>query len=126
MELGAAVRYAALAHGADIAMRLRPDLKPGDGVTSSSESDRYEELLVNPAILLLTQRRGEIDCGGLSHIIVGYGNFHQIVVPLNSGHLSVAIDKNADPTAFIAPLRRLIEIVGRAPGAANSDILKSA
>src|SRR5262245_58396961 len=101
MELGAAVRYAALAHGADIAMRLRPDLKPGDGVTSSSETDRYEELLVNPAILLLTQRRGEIDCGGLSHIIVGYGNFHQIVLPLVGGHLSVAIDKNADPTAFI-------------------------
>ena len=85
MELGAAVRYAALAHGADIATRLRPDLKPGDGVTSSSETDRYEELLVNPAILLLTQRRGELERGGLSHIIVGYGNFHQIVVPLNSG-----------------------------------------
>jgi len=108
MTLGAAVRYAALAHGADITTRLRPDLREGDGVTSSGESDRYEELLGNPAILLLTTRRGEIDCGGLDHIIVGYGNFHQLIVPIEDGHLSVAIERNAEPRAFIAPVHRLI------------------
>ena len=112
MTLGAAVRYAALAHGADITTRLRPDLREGDGVTSSGESDRYEELLVNPAILLLTTRRGEIDCGGLDHIIVGYGNFHQLIVPIEDGHLSVAIERNADPRAFIAPVHRLIAEYG--------------
>ena len=33
MALGAAVRYVALAHGADITIRLRPDLREGDGDT---------------------------------------------------------------------------------------------
>jgi len=31
---------------------------------SDSESDRYEELLVNPTPLLLAKQRGKIDCGG--------------------------------------------------------------
>src|SRR5512134_1623931 len=114
MALGAAVRYAALAHGPDITIRLRPGLREGDGVTSSGETDRYEELLVNPAILLLTTRRGEIDCGGLDHIIVGYANFHQLIMPIENGHLSVAIERNADPRAFIAPVRRLITEYGAA------------
>ena len=67
---------------------------------------------MNPAILLLTTRRGEIDCGGLDHIIVGYGNFHQLIVPIEDGHLSVAIERNADPRAFIAPVHRLIAEYG--------------
>src|SRR5262245_8752641 len=109
MALGAAIRYAALARGADIVTRLRPDLKPGDGTTSSGESDRYEELLVNPAVLLLTQRRGEIDCGGLDHVVISYGNFHQLVIPLSDGHLSVANERTADPQSFVAPIRRLFD-----------------
>src|SRR5262245_18850693 len=109
MALGAAIRYAALDHDADIVTRLRPDLKPGDGTTSSGESDHYEELLVNPAVLLLTQRRGDIDCGGLDHVVISYGNFHQLVIPLDGGHLSVAIERTADPQGFVAPIRRLLQ-----------------
>jgi hypothetical protein len=109
MALGAAVRYAALAHGAETVTRLRPDLKAGDGTTSSSESDRYEELLVNPAVLLLTRRRGEIDCGGLDHVVISYGNFHQLVIPLDEGHLSVALERTADPQSFVAPIRRILD-----------------
>ncbi len=126
MALGAAVRYAALAHGPDITIRLRPDLHEGDGVTSSGESDRYEELLVNPAILLLTTRRGEIDCGGLDHIIVGYGNFHQLIVPIEDGHLSVAIERNADPRTFIAPVHRLIAEYGADDLGAEAEFRLSA
>jgi len=126
MALGAAIRYAALAHGAEITIRLRPDLRQGDGVTSSGETDRYEELLVNPAILLLTTRRGEIDCGGLDHIIVGYGNFHQLIMPIEDGHLSVAIERNADPRAFIAPVRRLIAEYGAGDLGAETEFRLSA
>ena len=126
MALGAAVRYAALAHGADIVTRLRPDLRADDGTTSSSETDRYEEMLVNPAILLLTKRRGEIDCGGLDHIIVGYGNFHQLIMPIEDGHLSVAIERNADPRAFIAPVRRLIAEHGAGDLGAETEFRLSA
>ena len=64
---------------------------------SDSESDRYEELLVNPTLLLLAKQRGDIDCGGLRFLIVSYGNFYQYVRPYREGHISVCIEKDADP-----------------------------
>jgi hypothetical protein len=42
---------------------------------SASVSDRYEELILNPAVLGLTRERGRIDCGGLEFVLVRYGNF---------------------------------------------------
>lgn len=63
---------------------------------SAAESDRYEELLVNPSLLKLASQRGDIDCGGLRFIIVGYGNFFQLVHEINGGHISVCIEKSAD------------------------------
>ncbi|PWU04305.1 MAG: hypothetical protein C5B52_01725 [Bacteroidetes bacterium] len=64
--------------------------------TSSSESDKYEELIVNPTLLKLVTQRGNIDCGGLDYVIIKYGSFFQFVVPINNGHLSVGIEPNAD------------------------------
>lgn len=91
------VRYVAVANGQDIELRQRPGLSGA----SSSESDRFEELLVNPALVLLTRQRGNIDCGGLRYIIVRYGQFFQIVVPrTGGGHVSVAIEPDADPTTI--------------------------
>ena len=87
------IRYVAAAHGEQLKMRSRPDLHNA----SSSDSDRYEELLVNPALLMLTSQRGNIDCGGLQYLIVGYGHFQQMVVPMAAGHLSVAFELGSNP-----------------------------
>jgi hypothetical protein len=67
-----AVRYVALGRGQDVELRERPGLSD----TSSSESDRYEELLVNPTLVTLARQRGEIDCGGLDYLVVAYGRDH--------------------------------------------------
>jgi hypothetical protein len=61
-----AVRYVALARGQDIRLRERSGLADA----SSSESDRYEELLVNPTLLTLARRSGDIDCGRLDYLVV--------------------------------------------------------
>ena len=87
------IRYVALARGQQVQMRSRPDLRNA----SSSDSDLYEELLVNPALLVLTTQRGNIDCGGLRYLIVGYGHFQQLVVPRAAGHLSVAFELGSNP-----------------------------
>ena len=63
---------------------------------SSHETDKYEELLVNPTLLKLTTQRGNIDCGGLDFLIVSYGNFYQLVKSTKNGHISICIDKKAD------------------------------
>jgi len=76
---------------------------------SSSESDRYEELLVNPTLLKLASQRGNIDCGGLDYILVRYGNFFQFVLPESWGHVSVCIEKNSDPIAIGLKIGSLLE-----------------
>jgi len=95
-----AIRYVAHAAGQQVELRSRPDLDNA----STSESDRYEELLVNPTLLTLARQRGDIDCGGLRYLVVGYGNFSQLVVPLARGHLSVAFELGAHPADHVAAI----------------------
>ena len=91
------IRYVAVAHGQQVQMRSRPDLRDA----SSSDSDLYEELLVNPTLLTLATQRGNIDCGGLRYLIIGYGHFHQLVVPAARGHVSVAFELGANPVDYL-------------------------
>ena len=91
------IRYVAAAHGQEVQMRSRPDLDNA----SSSDSDLYEELLVNPTLLTLATQRGNIDCGGLRYLIVGYGHFHQLVIPRPAGHVSIAFELGANPADYL-------------------------
>jgi hypothetical protein len=103
--LSEAVRYVAVARGQDVRLQERSGLADA----SSSESDRYEELLVNPTLITLARQRGEIDCGGLDYLIVAYGSFFQIVMPLpDGGHVSVAVERSAIPTELVEPLREIV------------------
>jgi hypothetical protein len=94
--LGEHVRYVAFGDGQHISMAQR------DGVAGASaeESDFFEELLVNPALLTLARQRGELDCGGLRHLVVAYGNFNQVILPMpdGSGHVSVCVELGTDPS----------------------------
>jgi hypothetical protein len=108
--LGPHIRYVAFGAGQKVMTAQREDLAEA----SSGESDFFEELLVNPALLTLARQRGELDCGGLRHLIVGYGNFNQVVVPLpdGSGHVSVAVELGADPSEVAAQVSELIKRSG--------------
>jgi hypothetical protein len=99
-----AIRYVAVGRGQDVELRERGDLANA----SSGESDRYEELLVNPTLITLARQRGDIDCGGLDYLVVAYGNFFQLVLPIEGGHVSVAIERSHSPTELVAPIRRAI------------------
>lgn len=88
------IRYVALYTDKDLMFRQRQK-KPD---SSSAETDRYEELLVNPALLNLARQRGNLDCGGLRFLIVGYGNFYQLIKEIKEGHLSICLNKNSDIT----------------------------
>ena len=91
------IRYVAVAHGQEVQMRSRADLLNA----SSADSDRYEELLVNPAMLTLATQRGNIDCGGLRYLIIGYGHFHALVIPKAIGHVAVAFDLDSNPAEHL-------------------------
>src|SRR3954464_8316196 len=77
--------------------------------TSSSESDKYEELIVNPTLLKLVTQRGNIDCGGAEYVIIRYGSFYQFVMPINNGHVSVGIELNSDLMEIVAGIRNLLK-----------------
>jgi hypothetical protein len=98
------VRYVAIYLNAQLVTRAHSQL-PG---ASSSESDRYEELIVNPTLLTLLHQRGNIDCGGFHFVLIRYGHFFQFIQPLPSGHVSVAIEPSIDPLALIQDLQRRI------------------
>jgi hypothetical protein len=100
MALSPGVRYAAVSRGGAARSRQRSGLAHASG----SESDRYEELLVNPTLVTLLRQRGEIDCGGLDYVLVRYGHFFQLVVPVSGGHVSVAIEPEGDVLKLAASL----------------------
>jgi len=82
--------------------------RPGIENTSSSESDKYEELIVNPTLLKLVTQRGNIDCGGARFVIIRYGSFYEFVMPLKNGHLSVGIESNSELMKIIEKIQDLL------------------
>jgi hypothetical protein len=104
--LGPHVRYVAFGSGQEVDTRERADIPDA----SSSESDFFEELLVNPTLLALARQRGELDCGGLRYLIVAYGSFNVIVMPLNGGHVTVGVALDADPVATAAQVAALVAV----------------
>ena len=105
-ELSDAVRYVAIYKNG----QLESKSKSSTAGASSSESDRYEELLVNPTLLKLASQRGNIDCGGMEYVLVRYGNFFQFVLPVPWGHVSVCIQMNADPIEIGGRIKALARL----------------
>ncbi|MCG8327479.1 MAG: hypothetical protein MI974_07330 [Chitinophagales bacterium] len=87
------IRYAAIYSYNDLVYKQREE---GIEDSSSGETDKYEELLVNPTLLTLTRQRGNLDCGGLDYLIIKYGNFYQLVKAIPNGHISICLNKKSD------------------------------
>lgn len=104
-EQSDAIRYIAVRQDGTLTTASRPSLANA----SASESDRYEELFVNPTLLALVTQRGNLDCGGLRFVLIRYGNFFQYVSPYAGGHISVAIEPGADPLQVGAVIRAELE-----------------
>jgi hypothetical protein len=102
------VRYVSLLRGKELRLRERPGLAGA----SASETDRYEELLVNPTVLTLLRRRGELDCGGLDHVWIRYGNFWTGLFPIPDGHVNVGLEPDAVPSEFVARIRAVLAASG--------------
>jgi hypothetical protein len=98
-----AIRYVALYRKGKLISRQRPDLANA----SVAESDRYEELFVNPALLTLAHQRGNLDCGGARFVLVGYGNFHQLVIDLPDGHVSICWELGSAPLDYVDAIRKI-------------------
>ncbi len=105
-NLSQEIRYVAIYRSGELITSSRPDL-PG---ASSSESDKYEEIIVNPTLLTLLRQRGEIDCGGVEYVIIRYGNFFQFVQPINDGHVSIAFDADCHYEKLLPKIQKILKI----------------
>lgn len=103
-ELSERIRYVAIYDGDELSMKQRNNISN----VSSNESDKYEELLVNPVLIKLASQRGNIDCGGLDYLIIRYGNFFVLLMPCGNGHVNLGIEPEASPSLFIEPLKTLL------------------
>ncbi|WP_436515014.1 hypothetical protein [Ekhidna sp. To15] len=104
LSLSDDIRYVAIYKNGQLFTEQKEDSPD----SSESETDKYEELLVNPTILKIAQQRGNIDCGGLDYVILRYGNFFQLFYEIDGGHVSVCIDKNANPVEFFPLVKSVL------------------
>ena len=98
------IRYVAVYKNGELSLSVKEGLIGA----SSSDSDKYEELIVNPTLLTLVTQRGNIDCGGARYIIVRYGNFYQFIAPLIDGHISLSIEPQANPLKLVESIQDAI------------------
>ena len=98
------VRYVAIYVNGELISSERPGLENA----SSSESDKYEELIVNPTLLKLVTQRGNIDCGGVEFVIIRYGSFYEFVMPFKDGHISVGVQPGGELMATASSIQHMV------------------
>lgn len=108
LSISPGVRYVAVYRFGALESRERAGLSGA----SASESDRYEELIVNPTLLTLVRQRGEIDCGGARWLLVRYGNFFLLLFPVEGGHVSVGFEPGEDPVLREPAIRGVLAAHG--------------
>jgi hypothetical protein len=103
-EISGDIRYIAVYDSDGLVMKQRGDINNA----SAGESDKYEELLVNPALIKLISQRGNIDCGGFRYLIIRYGNFFVLLFPCRNGHVNFGIEPDKNPYLLVEPLTALL------------------
>jgi hypothetical protein len=87
------IRYVAVNRAGAIAEMEQAAAWP---TSNAHETDRMEELIVNPVVLEAVRRRGNLDLQGVRHVTIRYGTLYQVVVPIEDGHVSVGVEPSAD------------------------------
>jgi hypothetical protein len=93
------IRYVAVNQGGRI---VEMEQNPRWPSYNPANTDEMEELIVNPVVLELARRRGDLDLEGILYVVLRYGLQYQLVVPYRQGHVSVGVDLDADVVAVAA------------------------
>ncbi len=104
LKLSPHIRYAATNINEILLMKAKDDAEN----QSSEETDKYEELLVNPTILKLLEARGKMNCGGLDYVLIKYGSFFQFVQTVGNGHVSVCISQKNNVSETVDLIRTFL------------------
>lgn len=108
LDLSESIRGVAVYRQGELVSRMRP----GTPEPWSAESDRYEELLVNPALLTLVGQRGKVDRGGTRYALVRYDKFFRLIVPIDGGHVSLCVEPTGQPVMLAGPVLQILDRAG--------------
>jgi hypothetical protein len=86
-ELDASIRYIAVNQGGEIV-----EMEQRIATFNPVETDKMEELIVNPTVLNITKRRGDLDLEGVNFVLIKYGLQYQAIFNYRDGHVSVGIE----------------------------------
>lgn len=85
-KLESKIRYVAVNQNGVI---METEQSPQHSTYNPHETDRMEELIVNPIVLEITSRRGNIDMNGIRSVVIKYGTQNQLLLPYKEGHISI-------------------------------------
>jgi hypothetical protein len=102
-ELDSHIRYVAVNQSGQI---VEMEQSPNWPSYNPPDTDRMEELIVNPVVLELGRRRGDLDLGGIRYVVIRYGMQYQLLFPYRQGHLSVGVEIAADVTEVATKVAR--------------------
>lgn len=97
-ELDPNIRYVAVNQKGQI---VEMEQNPRWPSYNPSDTDRMEELVVNPVILDLAKRRGDLDLDGIRYVVIRYGLQYQLLFPFKEGHISVGVGLKANVTDVV-------------------------
>jgi hypothetical protein len=93
-DLEPRIRYVAVNQNGQI---VEMEQSPSHPTYNSHDTDRMEELIVNPTVLEITSRRGNVDMDGIRYVVIRYGTQYQLIMPYREGHLSIGLELQDDP-----------------------------
>jgi hypothetical protein len=106
-QLEPRIRYVAVnQRGAIVEMVQSPE----HPTYNPHETDRMEELIVNPIVLEITRRRGDIDMDGIRYVVIRYGSQYQLLMPYQDGHVSIGVELDDDPREIATKVAKHLDL----------------
>ncbi len=106
-ELEPNIRYVAVNQNGRI---VEMEQSPQHPTCNPHETDRMEEMIVNPIVLEITRRRGNIDMNGIRYVVIKYGTQYQLLMPYKEGHVSIGIELEDDPREIARKVAKYLKL----------------
>ena len=101
------IRYVAVNKKGKI---VEMEQSPSHPSYNPNETDQMEELIVNPVVLELAARRGNLDMDGIRYVVIRYGTQYRLLIPYGEGHLSIGVELRDVPVEIASKITAVLKL----------------